>query len=506
MKLKKWLVQFLVVCMLVTSIPFSSFARSEVQGLPTSKESVSLDQQWISEKVAEIANIYKEEQKKQGKLNDWWKIIELAKYEQIQDTFGPETFTEGTKQWIKRKTIDEDTQKPNSDVNSLTKNILAIRSMGYDPENYYGFNLVELLANRKDFGKDVNALGPALNALTSDNYTNSPSLQKAIEQIKQKILQAQASDGLWQGYSLPWDITGFALYALAPYYGEVEVKTSLDRAFKTIGKEMLPNGDLTQSPGNANSLEMIVGGIASCDPALFSQDYLMKNNKTLLDGLKGYSIDGGFTWIIGQDKGKEMATEQGFRALLSYIGMLEGKGGVFDFRGVEKQEAKDKINTVEAYKDWLLTKYKECTDKTKSRPDDQSPMLYPGMVRNGIQVSEKTMLQLADKQKEQPENRRDAEKLAQVILNLRVLGKDPENYKGTNFVAQLVGLPMNKFRRVDEMEAAIYALTSDDYKTPKKDERLKELVDALLKIEMDPVSSGKVLKAGRKIQGMPWEP
>ena len=466
--------------MLVTSIPFSSFARSEVQGLPTSKESVSLDQQWITEKVAEIANIYKEEQKKQGKLNDWWKIIELAKYEQIQGTFGPETFTEGTKQWIKRKTIDEDTQKPNSDVNSLTKNILAIRSMGYDPENYYGFNLVELLANRENFGTDVNALGPALNALISDDYTNSSSLNKATDQLKQAILRAQGSDGLWQGYSLPWDITGFALYALAPYYGEADVKQELEGTFQAIGNRMLPNGDLTESPGNAKSLEMIVGGIASCDPALFSQDYLMKNNKTLLDGLKEYSIDGGFAWIIGQDNGKEMATEQGFRALLSYIGMLEGKGGVFDFRGVEKQEAKDKNNSVEAYKDWLLTKYKECSDKTKKRPDDQSPMLYPGMVRNGIQVSEETMLQLADKQKGKAENDRYAKEIAQVILNLRVLGKDPENYKGTNFVDQLVNVPIDKIRRVDEMEAAIYALTSDDYKTPKKDERLKDLVEALL--------------------------
>ena len=481
MKFKKWLVRILVICMLATSMPFPSFAKSEAERTESLKKStVSIDEQWVNAKIDEIAKIYQDQQKKEGKLTDWWAIIELAKYEQIQGTFGPETFTEGTKQWVKRKTIDEDTQKPNSDVNSLTKNILAIRSMGYDPENYYGVNLVELLANRADFGKEVNAWGPALNALTSDDYKKSPSLKKATDQLKSQILQAQGNDGLWQGYSLPWDITGFALYALAPYYGEADVKQKLDGTFQAIGNEMLSNGDLTQSPGNANSLEMVLGGVAACDPGLLTKDYMVRNNKTLVDGLKAYAIKDGFAWIIGQDGGKEMATEQGFRALLSYIGMVKGKGGVFDFRGVDKQEAKDKDNRVEAYKDWLARKYKECSDKTKKRPDDQSPMLYPGMVRNKIQVPEQKILQLADQQKGKDENRRDAKDLAQVILNLRVLGKDPENYKETNFVAQLVGLRMDKFRRVDEIEAAIYALTSDDYKTPKKDERLKELIEALL--------------------------
>ncbi len=389
MKIKQWLVKFLVICMLATSVPFPSFARSEAERAESFKEStVSIDEQWVNAKIDEIAKIYQDQQKKEGKLKDWWAIIELAKYEQIKGTFGPNTFTEGTKQWVKKQTFfDEDSQEANSDVNSLTKNILAIRSMGYDPENYYGVNLVELLANRADFGTDVNALGPALNALTSDDYKKSPSLKKAIDQIKSQILQAQGNDGLWQGYSLPWDITGFALYALAPYYKEADVKQKLDGTFQAIGNEMLPNGDLTQSPGNANSLEMVLGGVAACDPGLLTKDYMVKNNKTLVDGLKAYAIKDGFVWLIGQPE-NSLATEQGFRALLSYIGMVKGKGGVFSFRGIDKQEAKDKDSRVEAYKDWLARKYKECSDKTKKRPDDQSPMLYPGMVRNKIQVPE----------------------------------------------------------------------------------------------------------------------
>ena len=305
------------------------------------KEKIKVPDEWIESKANSIANEYD----KTENLNDWWKIIELSKYHQVKGDFTENTVNEKSLEYLKNVTIDKNIGKAKTDINTLTKSVLAVRAAGMDPENYYGNNLVELLANAEVIRPYAYEYGPALNALYSDNYKNSPSLNKAIDFHISKLLEIQEEDGLWQSkYGM--DSTGFALYALAPFYNDStrpEVKTALDKAIEAIGKKLLDNADFNDGDGNNNSLAMVLGGLTSINPELVIKEDLTRNGKTMFDALKDYEIDYGFKWQKNENSPNSMATEQSFRALLNYLSMNSNNGNVFDFRNAPKRVVQEEI-------------------------------------------------------------------------------------------------------------------------------------------------------------------
>ena len=131
-------------------------------------------------------------------------------------------------------------------------------------------------------------------------------------------------DGLfftkWAGetYADP-DTTGTALTALAPYADRAAVKSFIDKAVAGLSKAQNSNG----SYGNVNSDAMVIIGLAAVgiDPA--SDERFVKGGCSLADALLLYVNDGqnGFTagYISGTqgEKAQALATEQGFRALVT---------------------------------------------------------------------------------------------------------------------------------------------------------------------------------------------
>lgn len=131
-------------------------------------------------------------------------------------------------------------------------------------------------------------------------------------------------DGLfftkWAGetYADP-DTTGTALTALAAYADRAAVKSFIDKAVAGLSKAQNSNG----SYGNVNSDAMVIIGLAAVgiDPA--SDERFVKGGCSLADALLLYVNDGqnGFTagYISGTqgEKAQALATEQGFRALVT---------------------------------------------------------------------------------------------------------------------------------------------------------------------------------------------
>ena len=131
-------------------------------------------------------------------------------------------------------------------------------------------------------------------------------------------------DGLfvtkWAGetYADP-DTTGTALTALAAYADRAAVKSFIDKAVAGLRKAQNSNG----SYGNVNSDAMVIIGLAAVgiDPA--SDERFVKGGCSLADALLLYVNDGqnGFTagYISGTqgEKAQALATEQGFRALVT---------------------------------------------------------------------------------------------------------------------------------------------------------------------------------------------
>lgn len=115
------------------------------------------------------------------------------------------------------------------------------------------------------------------------------------------------------------DTTGTALTALAAYADRAAVKSFIDKAVAGLSKAQNSNG----SYGNVNSDAMVIIGLAAVgiDPA--SDERFVKGGCSLADALLLYVNDGqnGFTagYISGTqgEKAQALATEQGFRALVT---------------------------------------------------------------------------------------------------------------------------------------------------------------------------------------------
>ena len=131
-------------------------------------------------------------------------------------------------------------------------------------------------------------------------------------------------DGLffttWAGetYADP-DTTGTALTALAAYADRAAVKSFIDKAVAGLSKAQNSNG----SYGNVNSDAMVIIGLAAVgiDPA--SDERFVKGGCSLADALLLYVNDtkNGFStgYVSGTqgEKAQALATEQGFRALVT---------------------------------------------------------------------------------------------------------------------------------------------------------------------------------------------
>lgn len=251
---------------------------------------------------------------------DLWKIAELGK-------FDSERKLENIKNI--EKTLFTENKELTKNPGDLAKAILALRASNIDPERYYGYNLVESLIKLKKEAENrgVYAYAPYMYAISSDSYS-VPNIEQEKEEAVEKILAMRSENGLWGDYL---DGTGFALYALAPYYSQKEVKNAVEKVVDELSKSHL-KGDADIND-NSNTLSMVLGGLASCNISYMTDSRLISNGKTMLHALESYkdSSNTDFYWQKANEEGKDLATEQAFRALISYF-----KGYVFDYKDLPK--------------------------------------------------------------------------------------------------------------------------------------------------------------------------
>lgn len=289
---------------------------------------------WARGKIALIGDSYSA----QKNINDWWKIAEIGR---IGKEIKPENL-----EYLFRQTFSKG--ELSNDVGVLLKGVLAIRAMGYDPEDFYGANVVEALVNAKA-GRGIWDEAPKVWALSSDEWEKT-DVSDAVRELIDRILSRREANGLWSGYGGWEDATGFALYALGPYYNNEDypeeqrerVREAVEKAVDAISERQRPNGDLKEDPGNLNSLAMVAGGLWSCDPKYLHDARLVKNGKTLLDAIREYDVLGEPELLWKKDgtkNGVPMATEQGLRALITLDRVQSGEGYVFDYRGLPKKKA-----------------------------------------------------------------------------------------------------------------------------------------------------------------------
>lgn len=270
-----------------------------------------------------------------------WVALGLARSGSISDTLA-EQYAQAAYQYVKKKgssTISDSKSTENSRM------ILALTSIGKDPSDVAGYDLLEPLADL-DYVKSQGINGPifALIALDSHDYEIPKAVagktQTTREALIDAILAAQLSDGGWNvnGNGSDADMTAMAIQALAPYYSSnAKVKSAVDDALKRLSKMQEVNGGYTSwGTANAESVAQVIVALTSLgiDPA--SDGRFIKNGYSTLDALATFYNDkGGFKHSQSDTTSSNgLATEQAYYALASWYRLKAGKTSLYDMSDV----------------------------------------------------------------------------------------------------------------------------------------------------------------------------
>lgn len=270
-----------------------------------------------------------------------WVALGLARSGSISDTLA-EQYAQAAYQYVKKKgssTISDSKSTENSRM------ILALTSIGKDPSDVAGYDLLEPLADL-DYVKSQGINGPifALIALDSHDYeipkAAAGKTQTTREALIDAILAAQLSDGGWNvnGNGADADMTAMAIQALAPYYSSnAKVKSAVDDALKQLSKMQEVNGGYTSwGTANAESVAQVIVALTSLgiDPA--SDGRFIKNGYSTLDALATFYNDkGGFKHSQSDTTSSNgLATEQAYYALASWYRLKAGKTSLYDMSDV----------------------------------------------------------------------------------------------------------------------------------------------------------------------------
>lgn len=270
-----------------------------------------------------------------------WVALGLARSGSISDTLA-EQYAQAAYQYVKKKgssTMSDSKSTENSRM------ILALTSIGKDPTDVAGYDLLEPLADL-DYVKSQGINGPifALIALDSHDYEIPKAVagktQTTREALIDAILAAQLSDGGWNvnGNGADADMTAMAIQALAPYYSSnAIVKSAIDDALNRLSQMQEANGGYTSwGTANAESVAQVIVALTSLgiDPA--SDGRFIKNGYSTLDALATFYNDkGGFKHSQSDTTSSNgLATEQAYYALASWYRLKAGKTSLYDMSDV----------------------------------------------------------------------------------------------------------------------------------------------------------------------------
>lgn len=230
-----------------------------------------------------------------------------------------------------------------------SRTILALTAMGENAAEFgeKGYNLFKELADlNKVTQQGVNGSVWALLALNSHPSYEIPTVegvkkQTTEENLIEAILNEQLADGGWTlfGSSMDSDLTGMAVYALAPYYNEnPTVKAAVDKALEGLSKNQNEDGSFgSMGASTSESCSQVVVALSTMGIDADQDARFVKNGQSVLDALKTFYVEengkAGFVHVKGSTR-NNMATEQGYYALESYKRFKEGRNAIFDMSDV----------------------------------------------------------------------------------------------------------------------------------------------------------------------------
>lgn len=236
----------------------------------------------------------------------------------------------------------------NPSATDMEKYIMAVSALGINanavPDGDTTVNAIEKMAqvfnanyNEETQSIAVNSLIFALNAYDSGAY-EIPEEQEinTRDGLVNLTLDKRTADGGWAFYGSKYDpdMTAMALHALAPYYTAVDAKTAgieeetyekvrqaVDGAVEMLATAYQQGGTFGGRSANSNTISIVITAFHALGIDSHTDERFIKDGVSALDNLLTFALDtqDGFKWMITDSKENAMATEQAYRALVSYV-------------------------------------------------------------------------------------------------------------------------------------------------------------------------------------------
>lgn len=270
-----------------------------------------------------------------GSIGGEWTVIGLLR--SGREIPGADTYWQRVCAYV-QENINEKNQLHKAKSTDNSRIILALTAMGKDPRNVAGYDLLQGLTDL-EYVQYQGINGPiwALLAFDSGNYA-VPGGSVTREALLETVLQAQLSDGGWAlaGETGDPDMTGMALQALAPYYGQKDsVKAAVERALTKLSQMQAGNGGFASIDGeNCESAAQVVAALTALGIDPDRDERFIKNGNSVWDALLTYAVPGGGFCHVPEGERDGMSTEQGYYAMVSYYRFLEKKTSLFDMTDI----------------------------------------------------------------------------------------------------------------------------------------------------------------------------
>ncbi|MBD7909933.1 MULTISPECIES: prenyltransferase/squalene oxidase repeat-containing protein [Clostridium] len=309
--------------------------------------------------------------KKDALYGNEWSVVAIARSKKsIPSSYYDKYYksVEGKIMEEVKKAVPFTSDVAKSDWTSITdaeKLVLALNSIGKDPKNVVGLNLVDLIWNREGLGNNgVSELAYALIALDSKNYEAPANSKNTRSSIITKMLSLRTGDGgfSWDNTAATADIdtTAMVVQALAKYYDRPEVKTAVDTCLNILKNNQTAKGDYVsvygsqtyESPCTAAQVVVALDNLKK-NPTLVQSGFV--KTMDLIDVMTSYYVQGGgFKNSSTDETPDNIASTQLLYALVSYERLLEGKNSLYDLidvsvqaKQLEPQKEEPKVQQIE---------------------------------------------------------------------------------------------------------------------------------------------------------------